>query len=67
MENWGYNEIYDSVEEYISLQNKILNNERVKKSDIYLRLSKKHGRSPKAFEYRFSNISSVLSKSFNLA
>jgi 5-methylcytosine-specific restriction protein A len=63
MKNWEYNEIYDAVEEYISLQNKILNNEKVKKSDIYLRLSEKHRRSPKAFEYRFSNISSVLSKS----
>lgn len=61
MNSWTYNEIKDSVQEYFLLKNLISNNQQVNKSEIYERLSSKYGRSPKAYGYRFSNISYVMS------
>ncbi len=60
MNNWTYDEIKDSVYEYLILRNLISNNQKVIKSEIYKRLSSKYGRSPKSIGYRFSNISYVM-------
>ncbi len=60
MNNWTYDEIKDSVQEYLILRNLISNNLKVNKSEIYKRLSSKYGRSPKSIGYRFSNISYVM-------
>ena len=60
MNNWTKEELRDTIIEYKNLQISASKNEKVKKSDIYNRLSEKYGRTPKSYGRRFSNISYVL-------
>ena len=59
---WTENEIQASVEEYLKLRDAEINGEKPNKSAIYRSLSERFGRSPKAFEDRFRNISYVLAE-----
>jgi 5-methylcytosine-specific restriction protein A len=63
MDNWTKEELIETVIEYKKLQESISKNEKVVKSEVYKRLSKKFGRTPKSYGRRFSNISYVLTLS----
>lgn len=58
---WTQFELEDSIRAYLEMQNKLDKGEKVVKKDYYHRLSSKHNRTIKAFEYRMQNISHVLS------
>ena len=58
---WTKLELQDAIQAYLDLQSKLAQGEKIVKSDVYKRLSSKHNRTVKAFEYRMRNISYVLS------
>ncbi len=61
-EAWTEEELRAAVLAYTEMQRKERNEERVVKAAIYRELSARYGRSPKAFELRMQNISSVLDR-----
>lgn len=58
---WTDEELYDAVAAYVDMLHKQQEGLSIIKKHYYEALSDKHGRSPKAFEYRMCNISSVFS------
>lgn len=58
--DWSLEELRDSVLAYSEMQRKTRSGEPFSKKEYYRALSKKFGRSEKAFEYRMQNISFVL-------
>jgi len=63
MGNWSREELKDAILEYKDMQEKVRYNLSISKSTIYKRLSERHNRTAKSFEYRMQNISYVLSLS----
>jgi predicted HNH restriction endonuclease len=60
-ESWSDEELRASVSAYLEMAGRTRNGEPVNKTEAYVGLAAKFGRSPKAFEYRMQNISYVLS------
>ena len=60
-EDWREDEIRASVQIYLDMQRKERERLPLNKSESYAHLSKRFGRTPKAFEFRMQNISYVLS------
>lgn len=58
---WSEDELSDTLNEYIRLLDDIETKTLTKKG-VYANLAIKHGRSPKAYEYRMQNISHVLNQ-----
>ncbi len=58
--NWSQEELEASVDAYLSIYGKHLAGEAFVKKDFYRDLSSRFGRSEKSFEWRFQNISHVL-------
>jgi 5-methylcytosine-specific restriction protein A len=59
--NWTKEELKAAVEAYLDMKHKMQAGEDVNKKQCYRDLSKRFGRSEKAYEYRMQNISYVLS------
>lgn len=59
--NWTREELKASVEAYLDMKRKMQAGDEVNKKQCYRDLSKRFGRSEKAYEYRMQNISYVLS------
>ncbi|MCF7824824.1 MAG: hypothetical protein K9N35_11710 [Candidatus Marinimicrobia bacterium] len=58
---WLKKQILDTIKEYFNLLNSQEQGIKENKTEIYRKLSEKHpGRSPKAFELKFQNISAIL-------
>lgn len=60
MDDWTHEQLAASVEAYRWMQGRVNDGLKVNKARLYRELSLKHGRSPKAWEYRMQNISHVL-------
>lgn len=60
-DNWTREELKASVEAYLDMKYRMQSGDEVNKKQCYRDLSKKFGRSEKAYEYRMQNISYVLS------
>ena len=58
---WSDEELESAVKAYLQMLSQERRGERSNKAKTFRDLAKRHGRSPKAFEYRMQNISSVLS------
>ena len=61
-EKWSYEEVEMAVEAYMALFEQITNEGNIPKQPVFRELSDRHGRSVAAFNYRFRNISYVLSR-----
>lgn len=59
--NWSREELEASVQAYIEMRKRSLNGESFVKKNYYQKLSDKHGRTIKSYEYRMQNISYVYS------
>lgn len=60
MEDWTQEQLAASVEAYRWMQGRVNDGLKVNKAQLYRELALKHGRNPKAWEYRMQNISHVL-------
>ncbi|MBD8644186.1 HNH endonuclease [Stenotrophomonas sp. CFBP 13724] len=60
MDDWNHEQLAASVEAYRWMQGRVDVGLKVNKAQLYRELSLKHGRTPKAWEYRMQNISHVL-------
>lgn len=60
MDDWTDEQLAASVEAYRWMQSRVHDRLKVNKAQLYRELSQKHGRTPKAWEYRMQNISHVL-------
>lgn len=60
MDNWTHEQLAASVEAYRWMQGRARDGIKVNKAKLYCELALKHGRNPKAWEYRMQNISHVL-------
>lgn len=56
---WTDEELFDSAKAYLEMLRKEEAGEKYVKKDYYRKLSHKHGRTEKSFEYRMQNISYV--------
>ena len=59
VKGWSAAELRDSVLAYMLMEHKEQNGEKISKTAIYKKLSLTPPRSPKSFEYRMQNISSI--------
>lgn len=60
MDDWTQEQLAASVEAYRWMQGRVNGGLKINKAQLYRELSLKHGRTPKAWEYRMQNISHVL-------
>lgn len=60
MDDWTYEQLAAAVEAYRWMQQRADDRLAVNKAQVYRDLAAKHGRTPKAWEYRMQNISHVL-------
>jgi len=60
MEDWTHEQLAAAVEAYRWMQERTAQGLKLNKTQLYRDLSLKHGRTPKAWEYRMQNISHVL-------
>lgn len=63
MDDWTHEQLAAAVEAYRWMQQRTMDGLTVNKAQIYRDLAAKHGRTPKAWEYRMQNISHVLNQS----
>jgi len=63
MDDWTYEQLAAAVEAYRAMQQRIDDHLAPNKAQVYRDLAAKHGRTPKAWEYRMQNISHVLDQS----
>jgi len=63
MDDWTYEQLAAAVEAYRGMQQRTMDGLGVNKAQVYRDLATKHGRTPKAWEYRMQNISHVLDES----
>ena len=49
---WSNDELKDSINAYLDMQNLLNSNQKIVKKDYYRKLSLKHDRTIKAFEYK---------------
>lgn len=63
MDDWTYEQLAATVEAYRLMQQRTMDGLAVNKAMVYRDLAAKHGRTPKAWEYRMQNISHVLDQS----
>lgn len=63
MDDWTYEQLAAAVEAYRWMQQRTIGGLVVNKTQVYRDLAAKHGRTPKAWEYRMQNISHVLDQS----
>lgn len=63
MDDWTYEQLAAAVEAYRWMQQRIASGLAVNKAQVYRDLASRHGRTPKAWEYRMQNISHVLDQS----
>ncbi|OEZ00472.1 MULTISPECIES: HNH endonuclease signature motif containing protein [Stenotrophomonas] len=60
MDDWTYEQLGAAVGAYRRMQQRTMDGLEVNKAQVYRDLAAKHGRTPKAWEYRMQNISHVL-------
>jgi len=60
MDDWTYEQLAAAVEAYRWMQVRTAEGLKLNKTQLYRELALKHGRTPKAWEYRMQNISHVL-------
>jgi len=60
MDDWTYEQLAAAVEAYRWMQVRTAEGLKLNKTQLYRDLALKHGRTPKAWEYRMQNISHVL-------
>lgn len=60
MDDWTHQQLAVAVEAYRWMQQRVADGLKLNKTQLYRELALKHGRSPKAWEYRMQNISHVL-------
>lgn len=63
MDDWTYEQLAAAAEAYRWMQQRTTDGFGVNKAQVYRDLAAKHGRTPKAWEYRMQNISHVLDQS----
>ena len=63
MDDWTLEQLAAAVKAYRWMQQRTMDGLAVNKAQIYRDLAAKHGRTPKAWEYRMQNISHVLNQS----